>query len=61
MVIAVRFTEGLDDDAGREAMRLVVDEAGQHDDGVRELMFVRADDALVSTLSGGAGRELYRR
>ena len=61
MVIAVRFTEGLDDDAGREVMRVVVDEAGRHDDGVGGLLFVRADDALVSTLSEGAGRELYRR
>jgi hypothetical protein len=42
-------------------MRVVVDEAGRHDDGVSGLLFVRADDALVSTLSEGAGRELYRR
>ncbi len=61
MVIAVRFDEALDHDAGREVMRAVVDEAGRHDDGVQGLLFVRADDALVTTLSGGAGRELYRR
>jgi hypothetical protein len=61
MVVAARFADDVDEADAQEAMRAFVDEASEHDHGVRELLFVRADEALVATLSKGAGRELFRR
>jgi hypothetical protein len=42
-------------------MRAVIEDAGSRSEGVRGLLFVRADVDLETALASGAGLEIFRR
>ncbi len=56
LAIGIVLAEGLEDDAGNEAMRAIADGAGADD-----LVFMRVDGGLRSTLANGAGDLIFER
>jgi hypothetical protein len=61
LFIAIQFASHLDGDSVRQAMRRVVDGAGQRSEPVRNLSFLVADEQWQASMASGAGEEFFSR
>lgn len=61
MCVAIRFAPDLADEGLQQAMRTIIDGAGERTEGVKDLSFLVADDGWQSSLSGGSGEEFFSR
>jgi hypothetical protein len=53
--------DGVTGDAERRAMRTIIDQAGGESPDTRTLTYLVAHNDLQGSLSGGSGRQFFRR